>query len=69
MKYGAENIDIRDAIGRTPLQMAVRCGNAQAVKKLVDHGADVGVVQADETDVRRLKRLKNKAEKVEQFKS
>ena len=62
--YGAQNIDIRDAEGRTPLQMAVERGNAQAVKKLVDHGADVSVVEADETDARRLKRLKNKAEKL-----
>ena len=52
--YGAQNIDIRDAEGRTPLQMAVKCGNA--------HGADVSVVEADETDARRLKRLKNEPE-------
>ena len=65
VKYGAENRDIREAEGRTPLQMAVRCGNAQAVKKLVDHGADVSLVEADETDVRRLKRLKNEAKKME----
>ena len=44
--------------------MAVKCGNAQAVKKLIDHGADVSVVEADETDARRLKRLTNEAEKL-----
>ena len=66
LEYGVQNIDIRDVEGRTPLQMAVRCGNAQAVKKLVDHGADVSVVQADETDARRLKRLKNEAKMMEQ---
>ena len=65
--YGAQNIDIRDAEGRTPLQMTVKRGNAQAVKKLVDHGADISVVEADETDARRLKRLKNKAEKLTEF--
>ena len=36
LQYGVQNIDIRDVEGRTPLQMAVRCGNAQDVKKLVD---------------------------------
>ena len=66
LQYGVQNIDIRDVEGRTPLQMAVRCGNAQAVKKLVDHGADVSVVQALETDARRLKRLKNEAKMMEQ---
>ena len=65
-KYRAQNIDIRDARGMSPLQVAVRWGKAQAVKKLVDHGADVSVVEADETDARRLKSLKNKAEKMEQ---
>ena len=54
VKYGAENRDILEAEGRTPLQMAVRCGKAQAVKKLVDHGADVSMVEGDKTDVRRL---------------
>ena len=44
--------------------MAVKCGNAQAVKKLIDHGADVSVVEADATDARRLKRLKNEAEEL-----
>ena len=66
LQYGVQNIDIRDVEGRTPLQMAVRCGNAQAVKKLVDHGADVSVVEADETGARRLKRLKNEAKMMEQ---
>ena len=47
--------------------MEVKYGNAQAVKKLVDHGADVSVVEADETDARRLKRLKNEAKEMEQL--
>ena len=64
--YGAQNIDIRDAEGRTLLQMAVKWGNALAVKKLVDHGADVSVVKANKTDARRLERLENEAKKLEQ---
>ena len=67
VKYGAQNIDIRDAEYRTPFQMAVRCGNAQAVKKLVDHGANVSVVKADMTDARRLKRLKNEGKMMGQL--
>ena len=58
LQYGVQNIDIRDVEGRTPLQMAVRCGNAQAVKKLVDLGADVSVVIADEKDAMILERLR-----------
>ena len=45
-----KNADSRDVEGRTPLQMAERCGNAQAVKKLVDVGADVSLVKADKKD-------------------
>ena len=67
VKYGAQNIDIRDAECRTPFQMAVRCGNAQAVKKLVGHGANVSVVKADMTDARRLKRLKNEGKMMGQL--
>ena len=61
VKYGVQNINIHDAKGLTPLQLAVRHGNSQAVKKLVDLGADV--VTADEKDARRLEIFKNKAER------
>ena len=67
MKYGAQNIDIRVAECRTPFQMAVRCGNAQAVEKLVDHGTNVSVVKADMNDARRLKRLKNEGKMMGQL--
>ena len=66
VKYGVQNINIHDAEGLTPLQLAVRHGNSQAVKKLVDLGADVSVVTADEEDARRLEILKNKAERKKQ---
>ena len=65
LQYGVQNIDIRDVEGRTPLQMAVRCGNAQAVKKLVDLGADVSLVKTDKKDAVELERLYNEAENVE----
>ena len=65
LQYGVQNIDIRDVEGRTPLQMAVRCGNAQAVKKLVDLGADVSLVKADKKDAVELERLYYEAESVE----
>ena len=61
VKYGVQNINTRDAKGLTPLQIAVRHGNAQAVKKLVDLGADVSVVK----DAVELKRLKDEAGSVE----
>ena len=61
VKYGVQNLDICNAQGRTPLQIAVRRGNAQAVKKLVDLGADVSLVK----DAVELERLKNEAESVE----
>ena len=66
VKYGVQNLNIHDAEGLTPLQLAVRHGNSQAVKKLVDLGADVSVVTADEKDARRLEILKNKAERKKQ---
>ena len=66
VKYGVQNINIHDAEGLTPLQLAVRHGNSQAVKKLVDLGADISVVTADEKDARRLEILKNKAESKKQ---
>ena len=65
LQYGVQNIDIRDVEGRTPLQMAVRCGNAQAVKKLVDLGAEVSLVKADKKDAVELERLYYEAENVE----
>ena len=46
-----------------PLQMAVRLWNAQAVKTLVDLGADISVVKADEKDAITLERLKKEAER------
>ena len=69
LQYGVQNIDIRDVEGRTPLQMAVRCGNAQAVKKLVDLGADVSLVKADKRDAVELERLYYEAKSVEWKKS
>ena len=66
MKYGVQNLNIHDAEGLTPLQLTVRHGNSQAVKKLVDLGADVSVVTADEEDARRLEILKNKTERKKQ---
>ena len=46
MKQGAQITNTRDAKGLTPLHIAVRSGNAQVVKKLVDLGANAGVVKA-----------------------
>ena len=46
--------------------MAVRHGNAQAVKRLVDLGADVSVFKADKTGARGLKLLKKEAERMEE---
>ena len=66
LQHGVQNIDIRDEDGRTALQMAVRCRNTQAVKKLVDLGADVSVVKADKKDAMILERLRRaEAESVE----
>ena len=62
VKHGAQIINMRDAKGLTPLHIAVRSGNAQAVKRLVDLGADVGVVKADEKDAVQLGLLKTEAE-------
>ena len=64
VKYGVQNLSIRDGKGRTPLQMAVRLWNAQAVKTLVDLGADTSVVKADEKGAVILERLKNEAERI-----
>ena len=68
LQYGVQNIDIRDVEGRTPLQMAVRCGNAQDVKKLVDLGADFSVVKADKKAAVELERLYHEAKNVERKK-
>ena len=65
VKCGVQDINIRDAKGCSPLQIAVRCSNAQAVKKLVDLGADVSVVQTDKKDAVELERLMNEAESME----
>ena len=65
--YGPQSVNICDAEGLTPLQMAERHGNAQAVKMLVDLGADVSAVKADKTNARRLKLLKNEAERMEEY--
>ena len=62
VKHGAKIINMRDAKGLTPLHIAVRSGNAQAVKKLVDLGADVGVVKVDKEDAVELELLKAEAE-------
>ena len=56
VKCEVQDINICDAQGRTSLQMAVRCGNAPAVKKLVYLGADVSVVKADSNDAIGLER-------------
>ena len=60
-----QDIDVRDANGRTPLQLAVRSRNDQAVQKLLDLGADVSVVKADKRGAIRWERLKNTAERME----
>ena len=62
VKHGAQIINMIDAKGLTPLHIAIRSGNAQAVKRLVDLGADVGVVKADKRDAVGLEVLKTKAE-------
>ena len=45
--------------------MAVRCGHAQAVKKLIDLGADVSLVKANKKDTVELERLYYEAKNVE----
>ena len=62
VKHEAQNINTCDAKGLTPLHTAVRSGNAQAVKKLVDLGADISVVKTDKKDAVRLEVLMNEAE-------
>ena len=62
-----QNINIGDAQRMPPLHLAVRCGNAPAVKKFFYLGADVSVVKADENDAIRLKRSKNEPERMEEY--
>ena len=66
VKHKAQIINTCDAKGLTPLHTAVRSGNVQAVKKLVDLGADISVVKTDKKDAVRLEILKNEAELREQ---
>ena len=66
VNYRPQSINICDAEGLTPLQMAERRGNEQAVKMLADLGADVSVVKPGKSDARRLKPLKNEAERMEE---
>jgi ankyrin repeat protein len=42
LEYGA-NPNVRDSVGATPLHDAVLSGKVNAVKKLLEHGADVNV--------------------------
>ena len=58
-----QTIDILDAKGLTPLQIAVRCDNKQAVKTLVDLGADVSKVTADGEDAAEFERLMRESDK------
>ena len=62
-----QNINICDAQRIPPLYLAVRCGNAPAVKKLFYLGTDVSVVKADKNDAVRLERLKNEPERMEEY--
>ena len=47
VKHRPQSVNICDAGGWTLLQMAVRFDTAQAVKELVDLGADVSVMPGD----------------------
>ena len=62
-----QNINICDAQRTPPLHLAVRYGNAPAVKKLFYLGADVSVVKAGKNDAIRLERLKNEPERMEEY--
>ena len=64
-KHRPQSINRRDAKGLSPLQRAVRFGNATAVKKLLDLGADISAVNADSKDSLEVERLKNEAERME----
>lgn len=44
---GGATLDIKDADLWTPLHAAVACGNADLVKYLVEHGADLVAINAD----------------------
>ena len=65
VKHRPQSINRRDAKGLSPLQRAVRFGNAQAVKKPLDLGAYISAVSADSKDSIEMERLKNEAEKTE----
>ena len=52
---------------RLLFNLAVRCGNAPAVKKLFYLGTDVSVVRADKNDAVRMERLKNEPERMEEY--
>ena len=65
VKNRPQSINRRDAKGLSPLQRAVRFGNAQAVKKPLDLGAYISAVSADSKDSIEMERLKNEAEKTE----
>ena len=65
VKHRPQSIHRRDAKGLSPLQRAVRFGNAQAVKKLLVLGAYISAVSADSKDSIEMERLKNEAEKTE----
>ena len=65
VKHRPQSIHRRDAKGLSPLQRAVRFGNAQAVRKLLVLGADISAVSADSKDSIEMERLKNEAEKTE----
>ena len=65
VKHRPQSINRRDAKGLSPLQRAVRFGNAQAVKKLLVLGAYISAVNADSKDSIEMERLKNEAEKTE----
>ena len=62
-----QNINICDAQRTPPLYLAVKCGNAPAVKKLFYLGAAVSVVKADKSDAVTLERLKNEPERMEEY--
>ena len=62
-----QSINVCDAQPTPPLRLAVRCGNAPAVKKLFYPGADVSVVKAGKNDAVRLERLNNEPERMEEY--
>ena len=65
VKHRPQSIHRRDAKGLSPLQRAVRFGNAQAVKKLLVLGAYISAVSADSKDSIEMERLKTEADRME----